>query len=298
MFDRINKDGRVRRFLPDLMTKLLTALVAASALTPFLHAEDKAPAPAAPAPAKTEALTPEKKKLFLQAFGWIVSKRAGLAQLQFTEEEIADVLVGAKQGALGQGEDFPEKMRPLEQEYMAFLQLRAEAARAEEMKKQAVVAEKNNAEGKAALEKLKKDDKSVVFETVKGADGKDYEYGYKILADGAGDKPKETDTVKVKYTGKLLDGAVFDSSDLHGGQPAEFPLNGVIAGWTRGMQKIAKGGKATLWIPAGLGYGDQGAGEKIKPGATLVFDVELVDITKPEAPKAEEAPKADAPAAK
>ena len=281
------------------MTKLLPALIALSAITPFLRAEEKAAeaapqAPATPtvADAKPESLTPEKKKLFLQAFGWIVSKRAGLAQLQFTDEEITDVLAGAKQDALGQGEDFPEKMRPLEQEYMAFLQMRAEAARAVEMKKQAAEAEVNLAAGKAALEKLKAEDKSVSFEKVKAADGQEYEYGFKVTAPGAGDKPKATDTVKVKYTGKLLDGTVFDSSDLHGGQPAEFPLNGVIAGWTHGMQKVAKGGKATLWIPAGLGYGSQGAGEKIKPGATLVFEVELVDIVKPEAPAA------DAPAAK
>ncbi len=110
--------------------------------------------------------------------------------------------------------------------------------------------------------------------------------GVKVLPSGLqieiavpGDKrrPKATDTVKVHYTGRLIDGTVFDSS-VQRGTPLEFPLNQVIAGWTEGMQLLGVGGKATLVIPPELGYGEMGAGDVIPPNATLVFDVELLDI--------------------
>lgn len=93
---------------------------------------------------------------------------------------------------------------------------------------------------------------------------------------GSGPKPKSTDNVVVHYTGTLLDGTKFDSS-LDRGEPATFPLNQVIAGWTEGIQLMGKGGKAKLIIPSGLGYGPQGSGP-IPPYSTLVFEVELLDI--------------------
>ena len=98
-----------------------------------------------------------------------------------------------------------------------------------------------------------------------------------ITDPGTGRHPSATDTVKVHYTGKLIDGKVFDSS-VERGEPIEFPLNRVIQGWTEGMQMIGIGGKATLVIPPELGYGEAGAGNVIPPQATLVFDVELIDI--------------------
>jgi FKBP-type peptidyl-prolyl cis-trans isomerase len=99
---------------------------------------------------------------------------------------------------------------------------------------------------------------------------------YQISNPGAGNPPKPTDTVRVNYTGTLIDGNVFDSSERMG-KPAEFQLNQVIPGWTEGMQKIAKGGKMKLYVPPSLGYGDDGR-QGIPPGAVLVFDIELVDI--------------------
>jgi FKBP-type peptidyl-prolyl cis-trans isomerase FkpA len=96
---------------------------------------------------------------------------------------------------------------------------------------------------------------------------------------GSGDSPKATDTVKVHYTGKLADGTVFDSS-VQRGQPATFPLNGVIKCWTEGVQMMKVGGKARLVCPSDIAYGDQGRPPQIKPGATLVFDVELLEIVK------------------
>jgi FKBP-type peptidyl-prolyl cis-trans isomerase len=89
--------------------------------------------------------------------------------------------------------------------------------------------------------------------------------------------------VKVHYTGTLIDGTVFDSS-VQRGEPAEFPLDQVIAGWTEGIQKMNKGGKIKLYVPPQLAYGDDGR-PGIPPGSTLIFDVELLDI-KPTAPSA------------
>lgn len=102
---------------------------------------------------------------------------------------------------------------------------------------------------------------------------------------GTGDQPKPTDKVKVHYTGKLTDGTVFDSSKERG-EPAVFPLSGVIKCWSEGMAMMKVGGSATLVCPSDLAYGDRGAPPKIKPGATLVFDVELLEIVKNEPPKA------------
>lgn len=107
---------------------------------------------------------------------------------------------------------------------------------------------------------------------------------YLIKEQGSGKKPAPTDTVKVHYKGSLLDGAVFDSS-YERGAPATFPLNRVIPGWTEGLQLLNEGGKATLFIPGDLGYGDNGnprSTPPIAPGATLIFEVELIEIVTPE----------------
>jgi len=100
---------------------------------------------------------------------------------------------------------------------------------------------------------------------------------YEVLTEGAGEHPKATDKVTVHYTGKNLDGSVFDSS-VERGEPATFPLNGVIAGWTEGVQLMKPGSKFRFYIPSDLAYGDRGAGADIAPGATLMFDVELISI--------------------
>jgi FKBP-type peptidyl-prolyl cis-trans isomerase FkpA len=96
---------------------------------------------------------------------------------------------------------------------------------------------------------------------------------------GTGPAPKATDRVKVHYHGTLADGTVFDSS-VQRGEPATFPLNGVIPCWTEGLQLMKVGGKSKLVCPATLAYGDRGAPPRIKPGATLVFEVELLEILK------------------
>lgn len=100
---------------------------------------------------------------------------------------------------------------------------------------------------------------------------------YEVLVQGKGPKPTAESTVKVHYEGTLIDGTVFDSS-YQRGEPIEFPLNGVIKGWTEGLQLMPVGSKYKLYIPSELGYGERGAGQSIPPFATLIFTVELLEI--------------------
>ena len=100
---------------------------------------------------------------------------------------------------------------------------------------------------------------------------------YVVTKEGTGKQPAATSIVKVHYTGKLVDGTVFDSS-VERGEPIEFPLNQVIPGWTEGLQLMKEGGKATLYIPSKLGYGEQGVPGTIPPHSTLIFDVELIEV--------------------
>lgn len=100
---------------------------------------------------------------------------------------------------------------------------------------------------------------------------------YKVTQPGTGKKPAATSVVTVHYTGKLLDGKVFDSS-VERGEPIEFPLNQVIPGWTEGLQLMKEGEKATLYIPSQLAYGEQGVPGTIPANSTLVFDVELIKV--------------------
>lgn len=100
---------------------------------------------------------------------------------------------------------------------------------------------------------------------------------YEVLQAGEGDLPKADSTVRTHYHGTLVNGDVFDSS-YDRGQPAEFPVNGVIKGWTEALQMMPVGSKWRLYVPSDLAYGEQGAGGAIGPHSTLIFDVELLDI--------------------
>jgi FKBP-type peptidyl-prolyl cis-trans isomerase FklB len=129
--------------------------------------------------------------------------------------------------------------------------------------------EKNVAEGKKFLEENKK--KEGMKTTASGLQ-------YKVLKEGTGATPKETDTVKVNYRGTTINGNEFDSSYKRG-EPASFPVNRVIKGWTEGLQLMKVGSKYQFFVPADLAYGERGAGADIGPNATLIFDVELLDVT-------------------
>jgi len=102
---------------------------------------------------------------------------------------------------------------------------------------------------------------------------------YEVINEGSGEKPTADDVVTTHYHGSLINGQVFDSS-VERGQPASFPVNGVIKGWTEALQLMAVGSKWKLYIPYDLAYGEQGAGQAIAPYSTLVFEVELLEIKK------------------
>jgi len=138
----------------------------------------------------------------------------------------------------------------------------------QQQEKAKLASDDNIAEGAVFLAKNK--DNEGVIETDSGLQ-------YQIIEPGEGANPLATDSVTVHYRGTLLDGTEFDSSHKRG-QPATFPLNGVIAGWTEGVQLIKPGGKIKLFISSDLAYGDRGAPPTIGPGATLIFDVDLISI--------------------
>ena len=141
----------------------------------------------------------------------------------------------------------------------------AQKAQAEKAAADAAV---NKEKGKAFLEEKAKEDG--VKSTPSGL-------MYKVMKEGNGKMPKETDKVSVHYEGRLIDGTVFDSS-IERGEPTEFPLNRVIKGWTEGVQLMKAGAKYQFYIPSDLAYGDQGAGADIPAGATLIFEVELLEV--------------------
>lgn len=208
-------------------------------------------APAAPAPTFTE---PQ----ILESFGWFVGQRLGLSELGFSKDQTDAVVKGLLTAAAGK--DAPYEMDKIGPQMDAFMQKKQEAY----LTKLRV---QNLGDAKAFFDKLK-DNKNVV-ELPSGL-------RYEVVQPGTGAYPKATDTVKVHYTGTLLNGTVFDSS-VQRKEPVEIALNQVIPGWTEGLQKINQGGKIRLYVPPHLGYGDSGS-QSIPPGATLIFDIELLDI--------------------
>jgi FKBP-type peptidyl-prolyl cis-trans isomerase FklB len=148
--------------------------------------------------------------------------------------------------------------------------------------KQKTAGEKNKADGAKFLEENKK--KEGVKTTASGLQ-------YKALKEGTGSQPKGTDMVTVNYRGTLIDGTEFDSSYKRG-QPATFPLNGVIKGWTEGLQLMKPGSKYQFFVPSNLAYGERSVGPDIAANATLIFEVELLEVKPPPTP----APQASGPA--
>ncbi|HLK11475.1 MAG TPA: FKBP-type peptidyl-prolyl cis-trans isomerase [Candidatus Binatia bacterium] len=198
--------------------------------------------------------TDDQKTLY--AIGLILSNNLSIFKL--TPAELDLVQAGLADGVLGHERKVDLQTYGPKVQEMA--QARAAAAAAGEKES-----------GKAFLEKAAKEKGAV--KTTSGM-------VYEEVKAGSGDSPKASDTVKVHYEGRLTDGTVFDSS-IKRGEPATFPLSGVIKCWTEGVQLMKVGGKAKLVCPSDLAYGDHGQGNLIPPGATLVFDVELLGIEKP-----------------
>ena len=188
-----------------------------------------------------------------------------LAPFSLTEAEIATLEEGLRDGVLGRSPRVDlEQQGP---QIQALAKARIEAA--------------------AVVEKKEADAFLATAAAATGAEKLPSGLIYTEVSPGSGPSPQENDTVKVHYHGTLRDGSVFDSS-VERGTPAEFPLNRVIPCWTEGVQKMKVGGKAHFTCPSDIAYGERGAPPKIKPGAALAFDVELLEIVpaqaEPEAP--------------
>ncbi|MGA7990371.1 MAG: FKBP-type peptidyl-prolyl cis-trans isomerase [Thermoanaerobaculia bacterium] len=227
-------------------------------------AEDATPA-APKAPAKAAAVAPgapaSEKDRTLYALGLVISRNLGAFAL--TPAELSVVQNGIADGVLGHKpkvdlETYGPKLQDLAKTRMS-------AAAAGEKKTGAAFLEKE-----AAQPGAKKQPSGFLYTETKA---------------GTGATPKATDKVKVHYKGMLVDGTVFDSS-IDRNEPATFPLNGVIPCWTQGLQLMKEGGAARLVCPSDLAYGDDGRPPRIKGGATLVFNVQLLSIEK-DAPKPE-----------
>lgn len=256
-------------------TSTLKAALLAIGTVASLTAQD------APKPVETAAAAPTfTDAQLMETFGWFVGRRMGLTELGFTAEQTESIIKGIKLAA--SGAESPFKVEAIGPQLDKFMQAKQAEYTAKQAKKSAEASEKFFGEIKAK--------KGVVALPVVSETGTATMY-YEILKEGAGEFPKASNVVKVHYTGTLVDGTVFDSS-VERGEPIEFPLGGVIKGWTEGVQKINKGGKIKLYIPYQLAYGEEGRPPTIPPAATLVFEVELLDFK--EAPSA---PAAEAPAA-
>jgi len=203
--------------------------------------------------AAAELTTDEQKTLY--ALGAAVGQSLG--QFALSESELEIVKAGISDGVL---------KRPLQVDMQTFGPKLQQLAQA----RAAAVAEGEKKAGAAYLEKAAAEPGAT-----KIASGAIVQ----TLKEGSGPTPTAADTVKVHYHGTLVDGTVFDSSVARG-EPATFPLDGVIPCWTEGVQQIKVGGKSRLVCPAEIAYGDRGSPPVIKPGATLIFEVELLEIVK------------------
>ena len=201
------------------------------------------------------------------AIGMMFAEGSGLAKMKFTEEQIDLILAGMKKGiTLGKIPPEAQALMPKVQQIMMEKMKIARAAEQEGMK------------GIAAENKAKAKEYLALLATQEGVMKDLSGFYYEILKEGKGPSPTMKNTVRLHYHGTLIDGTVFDSS-VDRGQPASFPMNGVIKGFSGGLTKTQVGGKVKIYIPSELGYGDNPRpGGKIKPGDMLIFECELLEI--------------------
>lgn len=210
--------------------------------------------------AQTPPVFKDKTDSLSYALGMDLGRNLSNTPFEFNMEALYQGLVDKTKGGATKLDD-----QQMQQILVAFQQELQVAMREKAMK----AASENKAKGEAFLAENKT--KEGVVATPSGLQ-------YQVLKQGSGGaKPTATSTVKAGYEGRLLDGTVFDGSERAGG-PIEFQLNGVIRGWTEGLQLMSVGDKFRFWIPYNLGYGERGSPPKIGPNETLVFDVELFEI--------------------
>lgn len=210
---------------------------------------------------------PSEDALIYETIGIMFAKGLGLGKMNFSDEQINHILAGFKKGFSLKA--MPPEHSAVQEKVQAVMMQKMQVARQAEQAEMAKAAEGNKGKGQEYLALLSK--QQGVLKDPSG-------FYYEILKKGDGPSPTMDNTVRLHYHGTLIDGTVFDSS-VERGQPASFPMSGVIKGFSGGLTKTQVGGKIKIYIPSELGYGDTPRpGGKIKPGDTLIFECELLEI--------------------
>jgi len=241
-----------------LIGGLVVGVIAGAAIATFMN-KDSETAPADEA-LVLESLTQKSSYVIGTDIGGRFSSQELEIDLDALTAGITDAITG-NEPRLSE-DDAKEALQAFVEQQQSKMEERQQSAQAERDR----TAEQNRMEGAAFLEANQAKDSVVTT---------DSGLQYKIIEPGDGAKPTAEDVVQVHYRGTLLDGTEFDSSYARG-EPAEFPVIGVIAGWTEALQLMNEGAKWELYIPAELAYGDRGAGGDIGPNAVLIFEVELL----------------------
>jgi len=244
----------------------LLALLICSAITSYADDAKPSPSPTQSTPPST-AIKDDKDKVSY-SLGVDIGRTLQRLELDLNipalAQGIADVL-GNKPKALTD-EQVQQTLQAFQQQMMQ----KQQAAMSKKQDEMKAVAEKNKADGKKFLDDNAK--KPGIKMTASGLQ-------YKVIKEGTGDKPGDTDIVETNYRGTTIDGKEFDSSAKHGSS-FTLPVNGVIKGWAEALKMMPVGSKWQIYIPSELAYGDEGYGDDIPPGSTLVFDLELLSIKK------------------
>jgi FKBP-type peptidyl-prolyl cis-trans isomerase FklB len=232
--------------------KRFIVIFAAFLLTLPLFAQEKSPEEKSPQ--TTPAFLKDQKDKVSYSIGLNIGTNLARQHVEINSDAL---MTGLKDGVAGKPQLTQDQIKEVMTAFEKDMQAKQKAA-----------GEKSAAEGKKFLEENKK--KEGVKTTASGLQ-------YKVLKEGTGERPKATDTVTVNYRGTLINGTEFDSSYKRG-QPATFPLTGVIKGWTEGLQLMKKGSKYQLFVPPELAYGERAVGPDISANSTLTFEVELLDV--------------------
>ena len=218
-------------------------------------------------PAEALEKAPDTDPKVFEAIGMMFAQGSGLSRMEFSDKEIDLIISGIVKGM--KLKEVPPEVQSLQPKIEAIMRVKMEIARKAKESAGAKTSSANKAKGKQFLADLQK--KEGVLKDPSG-------FLYEILKEGTGPNPTMNDTVRLHYHGTLIDGTVFDSS-VQRKQPASFPMRGVIKGFSGGLTKVKVGGKVRIYIPSELGYGDNPrSGGKIKPGDTLIFECELLEI--------------------
>jgi FKBP-type peptidyl-prolyl cis-trans isomerase len=250
------------------LKSLFVSVLFAAGLGASVRAQEiKLPGKSDPAPSDASAATPTALAAPAQTFtdaqvmetiGWFMGKNSQADTFEFTKEQIDQVTRGFTAAISGKAP--PYDLKEIQPQVQKFVGAKQEVYMGK-------LKQKGMQETVAFFAELKKKPGVTILPSG---------LGYEIIKPGEGPPPKLTDTVKAHYTGSLINGTVFDSS-IQRNEPSEFPLDGIIPGWTEGLQKISKGGKIKLYVPPQLAYGDDFR-TGIPPSSTLIFEIELLDI--------------------